>query len=100
MAQMLTCMDDLAAPRPAKVAKGGEGASPGGVNADRHVLVIGQSRPLLVPAIAGLLPASVQMGRTCKSADAPVPLSRSLVSIVNSEFVFCHLLAWKSFRTG
>ena len=41
VAQMLTCMDDLAAPRPAKAAKGGEGAFPGAVSADRHVLVIG-----------------------------------------------------------
>jgi hypothetical protein len=43
VAQMLTCMDDLAAPRPAKIAKSGEETFPGAVSADRHVLVIGQS---------------------------------------------------------
>ena len=57
MAQMLTCMDDLAAPRPAKVAKGGEAASPGVVSSDRHVLVIGQSLPPVAvsPPFSGLL---------------------------------------------
>ena len=41
VAQMLTCMDDLAAPRPAKRPKSGE-ESPSD-NADRHVLVIGEA---------------------------------------------------------
>ena len=38
VAQMLTCMDDLAAPRPVKKLKPNDGAA---VTAARHVLVIG-----------------------------------------------------------
>lgn len=41
VAQMLTCMDDLASPRPAKRTKPNDAVP--AVTADRHVLVIGEA---------------------------------------------------------
>lgn len=48
VAQMLTCMDDLASPRPAKKMKPNEGQP--AVNAARHVLVIGAQLTWLLEA--------------------------------------------------